>query len=209
MSYLVLTRHGESQFNAKSLWTGIWDVPLTEKGKHEAVLMAHAVKDIKPHFAYTSKLSRAADTLDIILKTNRWKPSVQTARELNERDYGDLTGMNKWAVEERYGKEQFLKWRRGWDESVPGGETLKDVSARAIPYFRRHILPDLKRGNNTLVTAHGNTLRALIKHLDNLSDKAVQDLEMPFGQVIIYTLSRHGDVESKIIRHIMTTPPPA
>lgn len=209
MSQLVLVRHGESQFNAKSLWTGSWDVPLTDKGRHEAALMARAVKDIKPAAAYTSTLSRAAETLQIILDTNHWRPTRHADAALNERDYGDLTGMNKWAVEEHYGQAQFNRWRRGWNEPVPGGETLKMVYARSVPYFKQHALSDLKHGKNVLIAAHGNTLRALMKFLDKLSDEAVEDLEMPFGQAIIYDFDASGEVTAKNVRQIDSTPPPA
>jgi 2,3-bisphosphoglycerate-dependent phosphoglycerate mutase len=209
MPYLILTRHGESQFNAKSLWTGTWDVPLTKKGRHEATLMARAVKDVKPAVAYTSALSRATETLTIILATNRWKPKVAADAALNERDYGDLTGMNKWAVEEQHGEAQFNKWRRGWDEPVPGGETLKDVYARAVPYFKKHALSDLEHGKNVLITAHGNTLRALIKYLDKLTDDQVQNLEMPFGQVLVYAFDDKGHLTGKDTRHIDSVAPPA
>ncbi len=204
MPYLTLARHGESQFNAKSLWTGIWDVPLTKKGRHDAVLMAHVLKDTKPDVAYTSALSRAKDTLDIILATNHWTHVPVTSNPaLNERDYGDLTGMNKWAVEEQYGEKQFQKWRRGWDEPVPEGETLKMVYRRAIPYFDTHILADLKHGKDVIITAHGNTLRAIIKHLDELDNQQVQQLEMPFGVVIVYTLDKHGTVLAKEVRKVV------
>jgi 2,3-bisphosphoglycerate-dependent phosphoglycerate mutase len=210
MSFLVLARHGESQFNAKSLWTGIWDVPLTKQGRHEASQMAHATKDIRPAVCYTSALSRAKDTLAIILKDNDWtKIPVHSDPAFNERDYGDLTGMNKWVVEEHYGRTQFDKWRRGWDEPVPDGETLKMVYRRVIPYFEKHVLTDLEHGKNVLVTAHGNTLRALIKYLDDLSDVQVQGLEMPFGQILIYDFDPKGHVTSKIIRKIEIKPPPA
>jgi 2,3-bisphosphoglycerate-dependent phosphoglycerate mutase len=210
MAFLVLARHGESQFNAKSLWTGIWDVPLTKKGRHEAGLMAKTVHDIKPAVAYTSALSRAQDTLGVILEHNHWtKVPVHPDPALNERDYGDLTGMNKWAVEEQYGAKQFNSWRRGWNEPVPGGETLKMVFQRAVPYFEKHVLPDLKHGHNVLLVAHGNTLRTLIMYLDELSSTQVQNLEMPFGQVLVYTLDSHGKVLAKTIRKIDSAAPPA
>lgn len=209
MSHLILTRHGESQFNAKSLWTGTWDVPLTEKGRHEAAMLGHAIHDLKPDFAFTSNLSRATETLEIMLSTNHWKPKVAADAALGERDYGDLTGMNKWVVEEKYGVEQFNKWRRGWDDPVPGGETLKQVFARVVPYYEEHILPQLKHGKTVLVTAHGNTLRALIKYLDELSVTQVKNLEMPFGEAIIYTLAHDGAVIKKEDRKIPTSPPPA
>jgi len=209
MAHLVLTRHGESQFNAKSLWTGSWDVPLTKNGRHQAKTMAHHIKDIRPALAFTSVLSRATETLTIILAENRWKPRVVADPALNERDYGDLTGMNKWAVEEQYGKEQFSKWRRSWDEPVPGGETLKQVSGRVVPYYEQHILPELKHGQNVLITAHGNSLRALMKHLDGLGDQQVQDLSMPWGEAIVYTIDAHGQVTDKEVRQMHFQAPPA
>jgi 2,3-bisphosphoglycerate-dependent phosphoglycerate mutase len=205
MSHLILTRHGESQFNAKSLWTGIWDVPLTEEGRRQAAELAHLIKDLKPAYAFTSNLSRATETLEIILKTNHWKPHVEADARLGERDYGDLTGMNKWVVEERYGEEQFNKWRRGWDDPVPGGETLKKVYQRVVPYYDTRIEPHLKHDQSVLITAHGNTLRALIKYLDDLSVPEVKALEMPFGEALIYTINTHGKVVGKEDRKLPTT----
>jgi len=210
MSHLVLARHGESAFNAKSLWTGTWDVPLTEKGRKDAALMAKTIKDIKPAVAYTSLLSRARDTLEIILDTNKWaRVPIYASAALNERDYGDLTGMNKWAVEEQYGEEQFNKWRRGWNEPVPNGETLKQVFRRVAPYYDTHIQRDLKHGKNVLVVAHGNTLRALMKYIEELSDKQVESLEMPFGTIAVYEYNAHGKLTGKSQLEIKSTAPPA
>lgn len=209
MSHLILTRHGESQFNAKSLWTGTWDVPLTDKGRHEAAMVAHTIKDFRPTYAFTSNLSRATETLQIILSTNHWKPKVTADSALGERDYGELTGMNKWVVEEKYGAAQFNRWRRGWDEPVPGGETLKQVYQRVVPYYDKHIAPLLKKNTAVLLTAHGNSLRALIKYLDELSNDQVKNLEMPFGEAIIYTFNESGSVTGKEDRKISATPPPA
>ena len=206
---LVLSRHGESEFNAKSLWTGIWDIPLTDKGRQEAKLMGEALADIRPDVAYTSALIRAQATLHIILDTNGWDVPVHKAHQLNERDYGELTGLNKWEVQEKYGDAQFSLWRRGWDEPVPGGETLKDVFARSTEYFNEHIVPQLATGKTILVTAHGNTLRALIKYLDKLDNQAVESLEMQFGQLLVYDFDEKGHVIAKAIRQIDVTPPPA
>jgi len=206
---LILSRHGESEFNAKSLWTGIWDIPLTDKGRHEAALMGEALAYLPPDIAYTSALIRAQDTLKIILHTNHWDIPVHQVHQLNERDYGDLTGLNKWEVETKYGNEQFTRWRRGWNEPVPSGETLKDVYDRSVPYFTRHILPELVQGKTVLVTAHGNTLRAMIKYFDKLDDPAVEALEVTFGQLIIYEFDNEGSVTSKSIRQIDIVPPPA
>ena len=209
MAHLVLTRHGESQFNAKSLWTGTWDVPLTKQGRHEAKITAHHIKDMKPAVAFTSVLSRATETLSIILAENHWKPKVVADPALNERDYGDLTGMNKWTVEEQYGEEQFNKWRRGWDERVPEGETLKKVFQRVVPYYEKRILPELEHGHNVLITAHGNSLRALIKYLDGLDNRQIQSLEMPWGEVIVYDIDKHGKVAAKDVRRLHFQAPPA
>ena len=187
MPYLLLARHGESEFNAKNLFTGKTDAPLTEKGREQAATMASAIKDLAPSLAYTSALSRAQDTLSIILHENNWLNTPVVSHEaLNERDYGDLTGKNKAELEGQYGTEQFLRWRRGWNEPIPNGETLQTVYHRVMPYFVDQILPNLKRGQNILVVAHGNTLRALIKHLDDLDDSQVQSLEMPLVEIVVY-----------------------
>ncbi len=206
---LILARHGESEFNAKSLWTGIWDIPLTKKGRHDAKQMAEALTNYHPNIAYSSALIRAKDTLEIILHTNNWKVPVRHAHEFNERDYGQLTGLNKWEVEEKYGKDQFTRWRRGWNEPVPHGETLKDVYERAVPYFQDHVLPKLTADQTVLLTAHGNTIRALMKYIEHLSNEAVEHLEMPFGVLIVYEFDQGGVVTSKTTLHLDTTPPPA
>jgi 2,3-bisphosphoglycerate-dependent phosphoglycerate mutase len=206
---LILARHGESEFNAKSLWTGQWDVPLTDKGRHEAELMGRLIADLPPAIAFASSLSRAQDTLDIILRENHWRVPTHHNQALNERDYGELTGLNKWEVEDKYGQVQFQLWRRGWDEGIPGGETLKQVYQRAVPYYEQHILPELTAHRSVLLVAHGNTLRALIKYFDRLSDDEVQLLEMPFGEVIVYTCNEAGHPTSKEVRHIESMPPPA
>src|SRR5687768_16257727 len=131
MAHLILARHGESEFNAKSLWTGQWDVPLTPKGEGEAVQMGRLISDIPVDVAYTSGLERAPRTLEMILKTNHQNVPVHQRVALNERDYGELTGLNKWEVEDKYSQVQFQLWRRGWREAIPGGETLEQVYQRA------------------------------------------------------------------------------
>ena len=204
---LILTRHGESEFNAKSLWTGLWDIPLTDKGRTQAAQMGEALAAEKPDVAFESALVRATETLKIILHTNGWQDvPVHQAHQLNERDYGELTGLNKWEVQEKYGDEKFTKWRRGWDDPVPGGETLKDVSDRSLPYFEEHILPALKQGKTVLITAHGNTLRALIKHFDDVADQSVEHLEVPFGQIVSYKFDAAGAPSDKVVTQIDTTP---
>lgn len=189
MSYLVLVRHGESQWNAKDLWTGLTDIGLTEKGRQEARKAGEEIKNIKFDIAFTSVLKRAKETLgEIEVVLGQKIPTTESAA-LNERDYGDFTGKNKWEVKKEIGDEDFLKLRRSWDFQVPNGESLKDVYARVVPYYKNHILPELKAGKNILVSAHGNSLRALVKYLDNISDKDIADLEIPFGKPLIYHIS--------------------
>ena len=194
MAYLALIRHGESEWNAKGFWTGLVDIELSKKGPT-------LIKDINFDTAYTSVLRRAIETLDEIKKILKIKDvPVYKDKALNERDYGDLTGKDKWKIKEEYGQEQFLKWRRGWDYPIPNGETLKDVYNRVIPYYQNEILPKLKAGKNVLVSAHGNSLRALIKYLDNISDKDVSNLEIQTGQIYLYQVNDQGKIISKEIR---------
>jgi 2,3-bisphosphoglycerate-dependent phosphoglycerate mutase len=201
MAYLVLVRHGESEWNALGLWTGWRDIPLTEKGREEARRAAQALRDIRFDLAFTSKLVRAQQTLDEIKRELHLEdlPTIEDAA-LNERDYGDLTAKNKWQVEKEYGTEQFLKWRRSWDYPVPGGETLKDVYARVAPFYERYILPELRAGKNVLVAAHGNSLRALVKHLENIPDDEIPKLEIGTGEVYVYQVDPDGRIVAKEIR---------
>ncbi|MFH0936898.1 MAG: 2,3-diphosphoglycerate-dependent phosphoglycerate mutase [Candidatus Daviesbacteria bacterium] len=202
MAYLVLVRHGESLWNAKGLWTGFTDIGLSEKGKDEAKKAGQKIKNIKFDFAFSSPLIRAKETLEIIEKELGLENlPAEEDRALNERDYGDFTGKNKWEIEKEVGHEQFIKIRRGWDEPIPGGETLKDVYERVIPYFEQQILPRLKSGENILVSAHGNSLRALVKFLDNISDDEISDLEIPTGEVYIYKIDPEGKIISKEIKN--------
>ncbi len=201
MAYLVLVRHGESEWNALGLWTGWRDIPLTEKGREEERRAAQALRDIPFDLAFTSKLVRAQQTLDEIKRELHLEdlPTIEDAA-LNERDYGDLTAKNKWQVEKEYGTEQFLKWRRSWDYPVPGGETLKDVYARVAPFYERYILPELRAGKNVLVAAHGNSLRALVKHLEQIPDDEIPKLEIGTGEVYVYQVDPDGRIVSKEIR---------
>ena len=188
MGLLVICRHGESEWNLLGKWTGWTDVGLTEKGWADSVCLGVLLKDIKFGEAYTSALKRTHQTLDALLE-GCGIVSLKTTRatELNERDYGDLTGKNKWQVKDEIGEEAFNRIRRGWDYPVPGGETLKDVYARVVPYFEREILPKLQAGENILLVAHGNSIRALIKHLDQISESEMAHVEMQFGQSLVYT----------------------
>ena len=206
MGYLVLVRHGQSEWNALGLWTGLRDVPLSEEGIEEARRAAEALRDVKFDVAYTSALGRAQQTLAEI-KTALGQTEIPTiaAPELNERDYGDLTAKNKWKIQEEYGTEQFLKWRRSWDYPVPGGETLKDVHARVSAYYDRQILPDLEAGKNVIIAAHGISLRALVKHLENISEDEIPKLEIGTGEVYIYRVDPDGTVGDREIRSVNLT----
>ncbi len=201
MAYLVLVRHGQSDWNALGLWTGLTDISLTEEGREEARRAAAMLSDVKLDVAYTSRLKRAHQTLEEITRAlGVSNLPVHEDAALNERDYGELTAKNKWDIQREYGDEQFLKWRRSWDYPVPGGETLKDVYARVVPYYEQHILPDLKAGKNVIVAAHGNSLRALVKHLENVPDEAIPKLEIGTGEVYVYHVDDDGEVLSKQIR---------
>ena len=201
MPYLVFVRHGQSEWNALGLWTGQTDVALTDQGRAEAQKAAEYLQDIPLHKAYTSKLTRAQQTLHEI-KQAVGAAEVETIEHeaLNERDYGEYTAKNKWEIKDKLGDEEFTKLRRNWDHPVPGGETLKDVSDRTVPYFEEHILTDLKAGRNVIVAAHGNSLRALMKHLEKVSDDKVHELEIGTGEVLVYEISDDGTVLGKELR---------
>lgn len=189
MGTLVISRHGESEWNLLGKWTGWTDVGLTEKGYADTVRLGALLQDLTFDEAYTSALKRTHQTLDALLegKSSQADLPVTRATELNERDYGDMTGKNKWEVKEEIGEEAFNGIRRGWDYPVPGGETLKMVYERVLPYFKREILPKLQAGENILLVAHGNSIRALMKELDQISEADMANVEMPFGQVLVYT----------------------
>lgn len=202
MSYLVLVRHGESTWNAKGLWTGLVDVSLTQKGRREARSCAKYLKNIKFDVGFTSKLKRARETIEEIKKTLKINFPVYEDEALNERDYGELTGKNKWEIKKKLGEEEFLKIRRGWDYPIKGGETLKDVYQRVVPYFLENIQPMLKQGQNILISAHGNSLRALVKYLENIPDTQIPNLELAIGEVCIYQMTDKGKVLSKKVEAI-------
>lgn len=202
MAYLVLVRHGQSEWNALGLWTGQEDVPLTETGRAEARQAAEHLRDIELHQGYTSTLGRAQQTLEEI-KDALQHPALPTSTSaaLNERHYGDYQAKNKWDIKTQIGDEEFVKLRRNWDHPVPNGETLKDVHSRVLPYYQEHILADLKAGKNVIVAAHGNSLRALMKHLDEVADDKVHELEIGTGEVHVYEINEDGRVLGKTIRN--------
>lgn len=185
---LVISRHTESEWNALGKWTGWADIGLSEQGRNDALLIGGTLKGINFDVAYTSELIRAKQTLDGILtgKGDQSNLTRVSSVALNERDYGDLTGKDKWEVKKEIGDEAFNGIRRGWNYPVPGGETLKDVHDRAWPYFIADILPRLQKGENVLLVAHGNSIRALMKELDQVPEENMSQVEMPIGTILLY-----------------------
>lgn len=201
MSKLILVRHGQSKYNAKDLWTGWTDSPLTELGRIEARGAGKEIRDLKVDVVFVSDLIRSKQTWEEMAKVlNLEKLPTIEAPEIKERNYGDLVGLNKWEAKKKYGDEQWLKWRRGWDEPIPNGETLKDVYDRVVPYYEKTILPLLKSGKNVLLSDHGNSLRALVKYLDNIPNDEVYKLEIPTGTVYVYEIDSGGKIIKKEIR---------
>ena len=197
---LVLTRHGESEWNAKNLFTGWKDPGLTEKGIEEAKAAGRGLKALGLSFdiAYTSALTRAQHTLSLILE-EIGQPGLTSIKDwrLNERDYGDLSGLNKAETAAKYGDEQVHVWRRSYDVPPPGGESLKDTVARVLPYYVAEILPRVMRGERVLVAAHGNSLRALAMVLERLDEKTIPTLELKTGVPLVYRLNADTTVASK------------
>jgi 2,3-bisphosphoglycerate-dependent phosphoglycerate mutase len=194
---LVLVRHGQSEWNLKNLFTGWKDVDLTAQGILEAKKAGEKLKarGIKFDVAFTSALKRAQKTLDLVLaEMGEEKIPIFRDQALNERDYGDLVGLNKDDARKKWGDEQVLKWRRSYDIAPPGGESLKDTVARALPYFVQEILPRVLRGERTVVVAHGNSLRALVMVLERLSPEGILKRELATGVPILYRLNTDSTV---------------
>jgi 2,3-bisphosphoglycerate-dependent phosphoglycerate mutase len=198
MPDLILLRHGQSQWNLENRFTGWVDVPLSSRGEDEARSAGEKLRGRRIDKLYTSVLKRAIDTAEIALETARIGP-LPTERDaaLNERMYGDLQGKNKAEAAREFGADQVKLWRRSYDVRPPGGESLADTAARVLPYWERRILPDLRAGKNVLVAAHGNSLRALVMHLDGLTREQVLELEIPTGVPLLYEIDRAGDVYGK------------
>lgn len=198
MAQMVLLRHGESQWNLENRFTGWVDVPLSPKGEQEARAAGEKLRNFRFDCAFTSVLSRAKDTLRIVLETiGQTDIPVEETPALNERMYGELQGLNKAETAKRYGEEQVKLWRRSYDVRPPGGESLKDTADRVIPYFQQRILPELLAGKTVLVVAHGNSLRALVMHLDHLSKEEVLELNIPTGAPLLYEFDDQGNVISR------------
>ena len=198
---LIISRHQESEWNKKGLWTGLRDRRLTELGFKESEEVGILIEDLKIDYAFASMQVRSIETLSCMLNVcKKYEVPTEHAAALNERDYGDYTAKNKWEMEQILGTEEYDKLRRGWDYPVPNGETLKMVYERVVPYFLDKILVKINEGQNVLVVAHGNSLRALIKYLENISDDDIVYTEMPFGVVILYDLDEKGHMLSKEVR---------
>ncbi len=192
---LVLVRHGESEWNRRNLFTGWCNPDLTEKGLIEALVAARMLraKGLVFDVAYTSQLKRAQRTLDVILsELDQKEIPIHFDEALNERHYGDLCGLNKDEARERWGEEQVAIWRRSYDIPPPGGESLKDTEDRVMPYYNAHIWPDLSEGKDVLLVAHGNSLRALIMNLEQLTGEEILSRELATGAPIVYELDDNG-----------------
>lgn len=200
MGKLILVRHGQSQWNLENRFTGWVDVDLSARGLEEARKAGIQLKGVIFQEAFTSDLKRAQQTLDILLREtgNLGIPIFKDAA-LNERHYGDLQGLNKTETAKKYGDEQVHIWRRSYDIKPPNGESLKDTAARALPYFKSRILPEVCASKNVLVAAHGNSLRAIVMFLDGLSPEEIVSVEIATGQPWVYEIDSSGKVLSKEI----------
>jgi 2,3-bisphosphoglycerate-dependent phosphoglycerate mutase len=195
MARLVLLRHGESQWNLENRFTGWVDVPLSPRGIQEAKDAGEKLRSFAFNRAFTSVLARANETLRLALETiGQTGIPIEKNKALNERMYGELQGLNKDETAKKYGEAQVKIWRRSYDVRPPGGESLKDTAERVLPYYERTIKPYLLKGDTILVAAHGNSLRALIMELEQLSREQVLELNIPTGAPLLYELDQIGNV---------------
>lgn len=197
MPHLVLVRHGQSLWNLQNRFTGWVDVPLTATGRAEAQAAGNALRGMRLDVAYTSVLVRAQETLRIAQEAAGLDLPVIRDAALNERDYGDLAGLDKAETAVRFGAEQVHQWRRSFHVAPPGGESLKDTAARTLPFFDRAILGDVRQGRDVLVVAHGNSNRSIVMQLDGLDEDEVTRLELATGVPLVYELATDGSVLGK------------
>jgi 2,3-bisphosphoglycerate-dependent phosphoglycerate mutase len=196
MPILVLVRHGQSTWNLENRFTGETDIPLSAQGRQEALAAGSKLRDILFFHAFTSVLQRAIDTLSLILETaHQQQVPVTRNRALNERNYGQLQGLNKAEVAAQYGDDQLSLWRRSYRTCPPGGESLADTAARVIPYYQTAIAPLLKEQQNILVVAHGNSLRSLVMYLEGISEHDIANFDLPTGAPRRYILDGDGIIK--------------
>jgi 2,3-bisphosphoglycerate-dependent phosphoglycerate mutase len=198
---LILVRHGQSEWNLKNLFTGWKNPDLTEQGIAEARATGEKLKaaGLVPNVFYTSGLRRAQHTLDLILEELGIVDLVITRNKaLNERDYGDLSGLNKDDARAKWGEEQVHVWRRSFDVPPPGGESLKDTAARTLPYYEKQILPQVEAGEIVLVAAHGNSLRSMVMAIEQLTPAQILERELGTGEPVIYRIGKSGKLKEKI-----------
>ncbi len=202
---LILIRHQESEWNKLGRWTGQRDIHLTPLGFERSNKFGLYIKDlnIKIDQSFASMQVRTIETLSCILNTcELYDIPTKHAVELDERDYGDYTGNNKWEMEKELGEEDFIKIRRSWDYIPPNGESLKMVYERVVPYFQKEVLPLINQGKNVLIVAHGNSLRSLIKYIEDISDREITDTEFDFSEVIVFDLNEKGKSLGKKVERV-------
>jgi 2,3-bisphosphoglycerate-dependent phosphoglycerate mutase len=202
MGKLIFVRHTLSEWNSLGLWTGVTDVHLSEEGFQVAKKIGEVLKNFHFDYIFDTPLVRTKETLDAILKLNlvtNKDVKIKESIELIERDYGDYTGKNKWEIKKEIGDEEFQKIRRSWDHPIPNGESLKMVYERAVPFYLNEVLPFIKEGKNVLIVGHGNSLRALSKYIENISDTEINNFEIDFDAVTIYDLDKEGHIINKEI----------
>lgn len=195
MAQLVLLRHGESQWNLENRFTGWVDIPLSPRGVQEAKNAGEKLRSFAFDRAFTSVLIRAIETLRLVLEAiGQTNIPIEKDKALNERMYGELQGLNKADTAKKYGDAQVKIWRRSYDVAPPGGESLKDTADRVLPYYENRIKPYLLKGETILISAHGNSLRALVMQLEQLSREQVLELNIPTGAPLLYELDKNGTV---------------
>jgi 2,3-bisphosphoglycerate-dependent phosphoglycerate mutase len=198
---LILVRHGQSEWNLKNLFTGWKNPGLTEQGIAEARKAGQTIKKagLEPTVFFTSALTRAQHTLDLILEElGLTEVTITRSKALNERDYGDLAGLNKDDARAKWGEEQVLIWRRSYDVPPPGGESLKDTAARTLPYYEDVILPFVKEGETVLVAAHGNSLRSMVMAIEKLTPDEILKRELATGEPVVYRITKSGKLKERV-----------
>ncbi len=205
MGKLVVARHQESEWNKLGKWTGLTDINLSPDGFEKSKKIGELIKNFHFDYAFDSVLVRSQETLNSILSVHiqNQEIPIKHIKELNERDYGDYTGKNKWDMEKLLGEKEFVNLRRGWDVNLPNGESLKMVYARVIPFFKNRILPLLRENKNVLIVAHGNSIRALTKYIEKISDEDISKLDIGFGKVVTYDLDNDGYMVDKETKQVV------